>query len=110
MARGPQEGEMRGCRPDGLRAPNLMFPVSRIELTPVRACSVRLSWRLRARPSATLHEIQICREADWNTYRCSTAGPVRQAAGSPERHLAMMEAGRFRPRWPCEHLGQTRSG
>lgn len=40
--------------------PNLMFPVSRRELTPVRLCSVRLSWRQRARPSTTLHEIQIC--------------------------------------------------
>ena len=27
-------------------------------MTPVRLCSVRLSWRLRARPSATLHEIR----------------------------------------------------
>jgi hypothetical protein len=49
----------------GLRAPNLMFPVDqkapRRELTPVRLCSVRLSWRQRARPSTTLHEIQICR-------------------------------------------------
>ena len=44
-----------------LRAPNLMFPVPRRELTPVRLCSVRLSWRQRARPSTTLHEIQICR-------------------------------------------------
>jgi hypothetical protein len=33
----------------------------RRELTPVRLCSVRLSWRQRARPSTTLHEIQICR-------------------------------------------------
>ena len=42
-----------------------MYPVayghSRRELTPVRLCSVRLSWRQRARPSTTLHEIQICR-------------------------------------------------
>src|SRR5580704_9119816 len=41
-----------------------MFPglqPSRRELTPVRLCSVRLSWRQRARPSTTLHEIQICR-------------------------------------------------
>jgi hypothetical protein len=48
----------------GLRVPNLMFPglqPSRRELTPVRLCSVRLSWRQRARPSTTLHEIQICR-------------------------------------------------
>jgi hypothetical protein len=49
----------------GLRAPNLMFPAAqkapRRELTPVRLCSVRLSWRQRARPSTTLHEIQICR-------------------------------------------------
>lgn len=29
-------------------------------------CSVRLSWRRRARPSTTLHEIQICGKADWN--------------------------------------------
>jgi len=40
---------------------------SRRELTPV-LCSVRLSWRRRARPSTTLHEIQICGEADWNNY------------------------------------------
>jgi hypothetical protein len=54
----------------GLRAPNLMFPdmpyvttvrASRRELTPVRLCFVRLSWRQRARPSTTLHEIQISR-------------------------------------------------
>src|SRR6185437_4100463 len=39
--------------------PNLMFPgFPRRELTPVRLCSVRVSWRLRARPSATLHEIR----------------------------------------------------
>ncbi len=43
-----------------------MFPVSRRELTPVRLCSVRLSWRQRARPSTTLHEIQICPKANWN--------------------------------------------
>ncbi len=42
-----------------LPAPNLMFPVSRRELTPVRLYFVRLSWRQRARPSTTLHEIQI---------------------------------------------------
>src|ERR1700731_1306319 len=48
-----------------------MFPgylPSRRELTPVRVCSVRLSWRHRARPSTTLHEIQICPKADWNNY------------------------------------------
>jgi hypothetical protein len=44
-----------------------MFPVSRRELTPVRLCSVRLSWRQRARPSTTLHEIQICPKANWNS-------------------------------------------
>jgi hypothetical protein len=38
---------------------------TRRELTPVLR-SVRLSWRRRARPSATLHEIQICANADWN--------------------------------------------
>jgi len=43
-----------------LRTPNLMFPVSGRELTPGdrNYLSIRLSWLLRARPSATLHEIQ----------------------------------------------------
>ncbi len=54
-----------------LHGPNLMFPAAsrpvRSELTPV-LCFVRLSWRRRARPSTTLHEIQICGQADWNTY------------------------------------------
>ena len=44
-----------------------LYSQSRRELTPV-LCFVRLSWRRRARPSTTLHEIQICCEADWNTY------------------------------------------
>jgi hypothetical protein len=47
-------------RDTGLHPPNLMYPVafaSRRELTPV-LCSVRLSWRHRARPSTTLHEIR----------------------------------------------------
>ena len=43
--------------------PNLMFPSSRKSHqervdTDVRSCSGRLSWRHRARPSTTLHEIQ----------------------------------------------------
>ncbi len=57
-------------------APNLMFPglqPSRRELTPVRLCSVRLSWRQRARPSTTLHEIQICRSR-LEYIVCITAG------------------------------------
>jgi hypothetical protein len=43
-----------------LRTPNLMFPVSGRELTPGDRdlLPIRLSWLLRARPSATLHEIQ----------------------------------------------------
>ncbi len=54
---------------EALRAPNLMFPVAdafQERVDTGTKCSVRLSWRLRARPSATLHEIQICGEADWN--------------------------------------------
>src|SRR5271170_6247427 len=53
-----------------------MFPglqPSRRELTPVRLCSVRLSWRQRARPSTTLHEIQICRSR-LEYFVCITAG------------------------------------
>src|SRR5258706_8555331 len=54
-----------------------MYPVayghSRRELTPVRLCSVRLSWRQRARPSTTLHEIQICRSR-LEYFVCITAG------------------------------------
>src|ERR1700733_6627810 len=45
----------------------------RRELTPVRLCSVRLSWRQRARPSTTLHEIQICRSR-LEYIVCITAG------------------------------------
>jgi hypothetical protein len=58
-----------GVCPSGLRGPNLMFPgfaAIQERVDTGTTCSVRLSWRLRARPSATLHEIQICREADWN--------------------------------------------
>src|ERR1700761_6936250 len=61
----PAGNEMRGAGLLGLHSPNLMYPEayghSRRELTPVRLCFVRLSWRQRARPSTTLHEIQICR-------------------------------------------------
>jgi hypothetical protein len=73
-----------GCRPlFRLRVPNLMFPglkPSRRELTPVRLCSVRLSWRQRARPSTTLHEIQICRSR-LEYLVCTTAcgGPQPEA-------------------------------
>jgi hypothetical protein len=28
---------------------------------------VRLPWRLRARPSATLHEIQVCSPTKWKS-------------------------------------------
>jgi hypothetical protein len=63
--------ENAGAGLPGAAAPNLMFPAAlrptRRELTPV-PCSVRLSWCRRARPSTTLHEIQICGKADWNTY------------------------------------------
>jgi len=61
-----------------------MYPVayghSRRELTPVRLCSVRLSWRQRARPSTTLHEIQICRSR-LEYIVCITAGGGPQLWG-----------------------------
>src|SRR5260370_40561349 len=60
-----------------------MFPglqPSRRELTPVRLCSVRLSWRQRARPSTTLHEIQICRSR-LEYIVCITAGGGPQLEG-----------------------------
>src|SRR6202021_1907767 len=66
-----------------------MYPVaygqSRRELTPVRLCSVRLSWRQRARPSTTLHEIQICRSR-LEYFVCITAcgGPQLGANGNAE--------------------------
>jgi hypothetical protein len=68
--------------------PNLMFPglqPSRRELTPVRLCSVRLSWRQRARPSTTLHEIQICRSR-LEYFVCITAcgGPQPGASRGAE--------------------------
>src|ERR1700692_3333291 len=53
---------------------------SRRELTPVRLCSVRLSWRQRARPSTTLHEIQICRSR-LEYFVCITAAKGPQLAG-----------------------------
>jgi len=52
----------------------------RRELTPVRLCSVRLSWRQRARPSTTLHEIQICRSR-LEYIVCTTAGGGPQLVG-----------------------------
>jgi hypothetical protein len=61
-----------------------MYPVayghSRRELTPVRLCSVRLSWRQRARPSTTLHEIQICRSR-LEYFVCTTAAEGPQLRG-----------------------------
>ena len=58
---------------------------SRRELTPVRLCSVRLSWRQRARPSTTLHEIQICRSR-LEYFVCTTAcgGPQLERCGGAE--------------------------
>jgi hypothetical protein len=44
------------------RPPNLMFPAlkrARVD-TILLDCPGRLSWRHRARPSATLHETQAC--------------------------------------------------
>jgi hypothetical protein len=54
-----RDGESAGA----LNTPNLMFPASLRSLkervdTVIRNCSGRLSWRHRARPSTTLHEIQ----------------------------------------------------
>jgi hypothetical protein len=67
-----------------------MYPVayghSRRELTPVRLCSVRLSWRQRARPSTTLHEIQICRSR-LEYIVCITAGGGPQLACTVARKL-----------------------
>jgi len=53
-----------------LGTPNLMFPHIGRELTPGNRnyLSIRLSWLLRARPSATLHEIQgLLRRANLTT-------------------------------------------
>src|SRR3984885_13617592 len=58
----------------------------RRELTPVRLCSVRLSWRQRARPSTTLHEIQICRSR-LEYIVCITAGGGPQLEGPVVRKL-----------------------
>jgi hypothetical protein len=66
-----------------------MFPglqPSRRELTPVRLCSVRLSWRQRARPSTTLHEIQICRSR-LEYFVCITACGGPQLEGTVARRL-----------------------
>ncbi len=49
----------------------------RRELTPVRLCSVRLSWRLRARPSATLHEIRPALR-QMECFVCNTGAPAWQ--------------------------------
>ncbi len=47
--------------------PNLMVPVAGRELAPDDQ-QIRLPWRPRARPSATLHEIPVCsnKEQTWN--------------------------------------------
>src|ERR1700721_2213688 len=79
-----REGEIRvqTVDPDcGYRIScSLGLQPSRRELTPVRLCSVRLSWRQRARPSTTLHEIQICRSR-LEYYLCSIAGLLLQVHG-----------------------------
>jgi hypothetical protein len=59
--------------------PLRLFQPARRELTPV-LCSVRLSWHRRARPSTTLHEIQICRKADWNNQVVTQSLPRLQVA------------------------------
>src|SRR5258708_35076826 len=73
-----------------------MFPglqPSRRELTPVRLCSVRLSWRQRARPSTTLHEIQICRSR-LEYIVCITAGGGPQLEMSGGAEVVSTECGR----------------
>ena len=40
---------------------------------------IRLPWRHRARPSATLHEIQACPERQTCPYNATQAGGVRQS-------------------------------
>ena len=53
--------------------------IARRELTPVRLCFVRLSWRQRARPSTTLHEIQIgLHRLEYNV--CTMRGMRKQEA------------------------------
>jgi len=39
---------------------------------------IRLPWRHRARPSATLHEIQVCPEGQTCPYDATRPGGVRQ--------------------------------
>jgi hypothetical protein len=63
----------------------------RRELTPVRLCSVRLSWRQRARPSTTLHEIQICRSR-LEYFVCITAGGGPQLGWAVPRKLYRLGA------------------
>lgn len=41
---------------------------------------IRLPWRHRARPSATLHEIQVCPERQTCSHNATTRGVVRQPA------------------------------
>src|SRR5258706_13795180 len=82
-----------------------MYPVayghSRRELTPVRLCSVRLSWRQRARPSTTLHEIQICRSR-LEYFVCITArgGPQLEDAGARKLYRRSGCAGQVMNRKP----------
>src|SRR5256885_16735706 len=40
---------------------------------------IRLPWRHRARPSATLHEIQVCPERQTCSYDATQPGEVRQS-------------------------------
>src|ERR1700723_1455878 len=69
-----------------------MCPVPRRELTPVRLCSVRLSWRQRARPSTTLHEIQICRSR-LEYFVCTTGWAASQLVEDLTQKLYRRQAG-----------------
>src|ERR1700733_12510696 len=56
---------------------------------------IRLPWRHRARPSATLHEIQVCPERQTCSYDATTRDGVRQRAifGSPlGREMCLLPA------------------
>ena len=59
---------MRGAdRPSGLRAPNLMFPVSRRELTPVRNVLSGCRGVTGLVPQPLCMKFKSA-EADWNNY------------------------------------------
>ena len=96
-----------------VRIPNLMSPVSGSRVgtwRPRCMIPVRLPWRLRARPSATLHEIQgQFRRADWSVNHINSQGS-RQGEITGHSGLAKGQHSLFTALSGEELLMQTLAG